>query len=150
MGLVFLGQVLQGQTFGLGQKEGGEDTSQHEECEYLQDVLQESTGAANVDELGETDLGNDSTQFTRSGRDTMGSRPVSSWEDFTRDNESGGVWTEVLEKVGQTVEEDESFLSRWCRLHSVVTETHTDEDDGEHDETHELDGSTSPEINKGE
>jgi hypothetical protein len=42
-----------------------------------------------------------------------------------------------------TYQEDESLLAGGGSLHSIISETHADEDDGEDGETHELDISTS-------
>lgn len=51
----------------------------------------------------------------------MTGRSVSSWENFSWYNEGGGVGSEILEEVGQTVEEHESSN---VGLESIVKETH--------------------------
>lgn len=99
---------------------------------------------------------------------------VTSREDFSGDDESGGVGactkkkkettclvndnfprqtrandrvhTEILEEVGQAVKEDESTLG--VVEDGVVSEAHDDEDDGEHDESHQLNGFTTPLVKK--
>ena len=66
-------------------------------------MRQKFTFAANVDESRETDLSDDSSELSASGTDTVGGRPVSSGEDFTWDDESCGVGSEILEEVGHAV-----------------------------------------------
>ena len=75
----------------LRDQESREDTGQHEESEDLETsdveesmfiqvrktkkishVLDESIGAAKISELSETNLGDDSSEFAGSGRDTVG------------------------------------------------------------------------------
>ena len=52
-------------------------------------------------------LSDDSTEFTRCSADPMSRRTVSSGKDFSRNNERSRVGSEVLEEVGEAVEEDE-------------------------------------------
>lgn len=42
----------------------------------------------------------------------MGGRTITSGEGLSRNNESGGIRTKVLEEVGETVEENESVRAR--------------------------------------
>jgi len=149
--LVLLGKVLEGEALGLGEEEGREDTSQHEEGEDLENVLEESVLAANVDETREADLGNNGTELARGSRDTMAGRPVSGGEDLAGNDEGSGVGPEVLEEVGHTVEEDKGFLGVGSTVgdHLVVTEAHGAENDGQDSETHELDGLSAPKSQRG-
>ena len=110
----------------------------------------ESVGTTNVTKLSETDLGNDGSKFSGGGRDTVRGRTVTSGECLTGNDEGGCVGTKVLEEVGQTVKEDESLGSRLACNKLIVPETHADEKDGEHDETHELDGLSSPTVDEDE
>jgi len=74
-------------------------------------VFHEFVRATNVDELSEADLGNDSSELTRGSRNTVASRTVASGERFPGNNESSGIGAEVLEEVGEAVQEDENALS---------------------------------------
>lgn len=49
-----------------------------------------------------------------------------------------------LEKVRHAVEEDKGFLSGVGRKHFIVTEAHTDKDDREKYESHQLDRLSTP------
>jgi hypothetical protein len=113
-------------------------------------VPDESVGATNVTKRGEPDLGDDSTKFSGSGGHTVGGGTVTSWEDLTRDDEGGDVGAEVLEKVGEAIEEDESFGSSAGGDELVVAETHADESASENDEAHELDRLSSPRVDEKE
>lgn len=148
--LVFSGEFFESLVLGLGNQEGREDTRQHEESENLENVLDEFVCTTDITELSETDLSNDSSKFAGSSRDTVCSRTVPSWESLTRYNESGGVGAEVLEEVGQAVEEDEGLGGGGGGGELVVTETHDDEEDGKHDEAHKLNGLATPAVDEDE
>jgi len=113
-------------------------------------MLDESVGATDVTKSSETDLGNDSSELTRRGRDTVCGRTVTSGEDLTRNDEGGGVGAKVLEEVGQAVEEDESLSATITGDELIVSETHDDESASEDDETHELDRLASPRVDEKE
>ena len=113
-------------------------------------MLDESVGTTDVTETSETDLGNDSSELTRRGRDTMCGRTVTSGEDLTRDDEGGGVGAKVLEEVGQAIEEDKGLFATISSDELVVSETHDDESGSEHDETHKLDRLASPRVDEKE
>jgi len=113
-------------------------------------VLDESVGATDVTKSSETDLGNDRSELTRRGRDTVCGRTVTSGEDLTRNDEGGGVGAKVLEEVGQAVEEDESLSATIAGDELVVCETHDDKSASEDDETHELDRLASPRVDEKE
>ena len=83
-----------------------------DECVRSTDVLQTS----------ETNLGNDRTKLATCSRHSVGSRSVTSGESFSRDDEGGRVRTEVLEEVGEAVEEHESFRGGWGSDEFVVSE----------------------------
>ena len=93
---------------------------------------------------------NDGTELARGSRDTVRCRTITSGERFTRDNKRGRVGAEVLEEVGEAVEESEALDGGGCRCELVVTETEDTEEDGERDETHELDGLAAPGVNEEE
>ena len=86
-------------------------------------------------------LRNDSADFARSCRDTVSGGSITSRENFTGDDESGGVRTEVLEEVAETVKGEKST----CR-NDVVAKSNDREKDCKNDETHELDRFTSDGI----
>ena len=113
-------------------------------------VLHESVSTTNVTKLGESDLGNNSTKLSGGGGDTMGSGTVASGEDLSRDDEGGRVGAEVLEEVGQAVEEDESLGSTTGGNELVVGETHDNEGASKNDETHQLDRLAPPGVDEKE
>lgn len=86
-------------------------------------------------------LRNDSTDFARSRRDTVGGGSITSRENFTGYDESGGVRTEVLEEVAKTVKREKSAGGN-----NMVTESNDTEKDCKNDETHKLDRFTSDGI----
>lgn len=106
--------------------------------------------ATNVAEPSETDLGDDRAEFPGGSRDTMCGGTVTSGENLTRDDECGSVGAEVLEEVGQTVEEDESLCSSGASNELPVAETHADESHGEDYETHKLYRLAAPGIDEEE
>jgi hypothetical protein len=68
--------------------------------------------ASDVNQLTETELRNDGTEFASCSGDTVRGRTVTRGESLSGDNECGSVRTEVLEKVGETIEEDENIGAR--------------------------------------
>lgn len=62
---------------------------------------------ADVFQASKTDLRNDGTELATCRGYTVCCGPVTGREDLSRDNECSGVRAEVLEEVGQAVEEDE-------------------------------------------
>ena len=84
---------------------------------------------------------NDGADLARSCRDTVGGGSISSRENFTRYDESGGIRPEVLEEVAQAVKGEKSTGGN-----DVVAESNDTEKDCENDETHELDRFTSDGI----
>jgi len=62
---------------------------------------------ADVSHAGKTDLRNDGTELATRRRYTVCRGPVTGREGLSRDNECSSVRPEVLEEVGQAVEEDE-------------------------------------------
>jgi len=113
-------------------------------------VLDESVGTTNISETSETDLSHNSPKFTRSGGDTVCGGTVTSGENLSRNDEGRGVGAEVLEKVGQAVEEDESLGSTGSGDKLVVCETHDDESASKHAETKKLDRLASPRVDEKE
>lgn len=104
--------------------------------------------ATNVLQAGEADLGEDGAELARGGRDTVTRGPVARREDFSWNDEGRGVGAEVLEEVGEAVEEDECALV--VLEDGIVPEAHDNKDYGEKDETHELDGLASPDVDQEE
>ena len=113
-------------------------------------VIDEMVGTTDVTKTGETDLGNDSPELTRRGGDTVCGRTVTSGEDLTGNYEGGDVGAKVLEEVGQTVEEDESFFAAIRGDELVVCEAHDDESGSEYGEAHKLDRLASPRVDEKE
>ena len=85
-------------------------------------VLDERVRAANVDELAEADLSDDSAELAARGRDTVRGGAVARRERLTGDDERRRVGPEVLEEVREAVEEDERLLGRVRRGELVVAE----------------------------
>jgi hypothetical protein len=81
--------------------------------------------SSDVYHFSKADLGDDGTKFAAGGRDTMSSRTVSCREHLSGNDECRHVRPEVLEEVGETVEEDERLCARRRRHESVVCETCT-------------------------
>lgn len=73
----------------------------------------------------------------------MAGRTIASGEDFTGDDEGGGVGAKVLEEVGHAVEEDEGTLVAVVH-HCVVSKAHAAEYDREEGEAHILDWLATP------
>ena len=69
-------------------------------------VLDKFVCTANVLHAGKANLRNDSSKLAACSRDTMCCGPVTGGENLSRNNERGSVRPEVLEEVGQAVEED--------------------------------------------
>lgn len=125
---LLVGQLFEGESLCLWQKESRTDTCQHEESEDLQTrkrkykgeerkeeknihVVDKLVGSTDILELHKADLGDNSTKLTTGSRDTVSSRSITSREDFSWDDEGGGVGTKVLEEVGEAVKDDESLGS---------------------------------------
>ena len=113
-------------------------------------MLDERVRSADVAHLREADLCNDGTELAGRRRDTMRRTSVASREDFTRYNECCGVRAEVLEEVGETVEEHEGLGGAACGCELVVSEAHDNEEDREEDEAHELDRLAAPSVDEQE
>lgn len=111
-------------------------------------MLDEVGGTTDVLQTGESDLGNDGTELARGSADTVGGGAVSGREDLTRDDEGRGVGSEVLEEVGETVENDEGGDGVLGK--GVVGESEDDEEDGQHGEAHELDGLSADPVDEDE
>ena len=129
--LLLVGHLFQCLSFRLRKKESREDTSKHEEGENLQavkrggdastkrdwienrksdvHVLHEMVLAANVFELCKANLRNDGTEFPACSRNTMRSGTITGRERLSGDDEGCGVGTEVLEEVGEAVQENKGF-----------------------------------------
>ena len=87
-------------------------------------MLDELVRAANVDELAEADLRDDSAELAARGRDTVRGGAVARRERLPRDDERGRVRAEVLEEVREAVQEDKRLLSAFGLGELVVAEAH--------------------------
>lgn len=141
LSVVLVGELLKGLTLGLGDEEGNKETDEHEEGKDLEQLGDEGVGTTTVLELGETDLGNDSTELSGTSSDTVTGGTVTGGEDLTGDDEGGRVGSEVLEELGSGEEEDEE--SDGVVLDGVVGESEDAEEDAGHDETDDLDADTT-------
>lgn len=79
---------------------------------------------ADIDQPREPNLGNNSTELPASSGDTMGRRPIPSWEGFTGDDESSRVGAKVLEEVGKAVQEDERLLGSSGGIQGVISKAY--------------------------
>jgi len=150
------GKLFKSLALGLRDEESGEETEQHEKSEDLHDVRNEGKAVLGVGTLGasgwstsvlertEHNLGNDGTDLSGGGRETVGGRSVTSGETLSGNDESSGVGAEVEEELGQNVESKETV-----RAELVPGESNNTEDDCEHEETHKLDRLASDGIAKG-
>lgn len=143
----FAGKLLEGLALGLGDEERSEDTEEHEESEDLEDVVQpgrsvSGSGAANTEGTND-DLSNDGTDLARGGRDTVRGGTVAGREALARNDEGGGVGTEVEEELAQNVETEFA-----ARANDVVSEAEDAEEDGEESKAHDLDRLATDSVNK--
>ncbi|KAH3664884.1 hypothetical protein OGATHE_003699 [Ogataea polymorpha] len=92
----------------------------------------------------DTGLGNDGANFTCGSTNTMRGRSVSGWEALTRNNEGGGIWTEVLEELGKNIERKKSLVSKF-----VVGESDNTEDAGQKEERNKLQAFSSNGVDGG-
>lgn len=83
--------------------------------------------AANILQAGKAYLGDNGSELATGGRNTVGCTSVTRREHFTRYNKCGGVWAEVLEEVGQAVEENKGAGSSGGGGEFVVTEAYRTE-----------------------
>lgn len=74
----------------------------------------------------------------------MRSRTISRREHLPRNNKSGGVWSEVLEKVAETVKGEQS-----TRGYDVKSKTDDTEKYSQDEETTNLNGFASDGVNCG-
>ena len=141
------GQLLKRFPLSLWDQKGSEDTTQHKECEDLQDMIQpwrriglRCTSNAEWTNQG---LSNDGTDLARSGRDTMAGRPVPCREALAGNDEGRRIWAKVEEEIGDNVAREEA-----SRADLVISKAHDAEEDGQDGETHELDWFAANGIDK--
>jgi hypothetical protein len=79
-------------------------------------------GTTNVCETGKDDLGDDSAKFAASSCDAVARGTITSGEELSWDQESGGIGAKVLEEVGKTVQEHEDPLGHSRRDELIVRE----------------------------
>ena len=80
---------------------------------------------ANVFHAGKTDLRNDGTELAARRGYTVCRGPVTGREGLSRDDECSSVRPEVLEEVGQAIEEDEPLRVGVGLGQSVIAEALT-------------------------
>ena len=127
-------------SLGLRNQKRGEDATEHEKCEDLHDVIEPWGWVCLCDvplgsKRSKHGLSNDGANLARCSRETVRGRSVSRGETFSRHNKGRCVRTEVEEELSQDVKSQKPSFIQF-----VVGETDDDEEDGEHDEAHELDG----------
>mgnify|MGYP006900024593 CR=1 FL=1 len=144
------GQQLKGLPLRLRDQQAGEASAEHEQSEDLHDVVEpwrvgRTLGGAPVHQRAKHALGDDGSNLSSSGADAMGGGTVARWEALSRHDERGGVGTEVEEELRDDVERQEAIVGI---LQRVIGETDDDEEDGQHDEAHQLDRLTAEGINR--
>lgn len=117
---------------------------------HVTDERAAASSAANILETRETDLRDDGAELARRGGETVACRTVTGGERFSGYDESGGVGAEVLEEVGEAVEEDERLGRRCGGNQLLVAETHAAEEDGKDSEAHQLDRLAAPRVDEEE
>lgn len=66
-------------------------------------MLDKNVRSTNVFELTETDLGDDSTELSAGGRDTVRGRAIAGRKNFSRYYECCNIWAKILEEIGKAV-----------------------------------------------
>lgn len=136
-----LGQLFEGLSLGLGNEEGDEESTEHEEGENLHDVVKPTSGGLTVsstvvvNQSTNNDLGDNSSDLTSSGRDTVGRRSVSGGEHLSGNNEGGGVGAKVFKELTQNVACKQTSI-----VDLVVSETDNTEESNQNEETSNLNG----------
>lgn len=144
-------KLLESLTGSLWDQKRGTKTKQHDQRKDLHDVIDPWSGSrtsssrwrADRLEWTEDNLCDNGTNLSGRGRDTVGGRAVTGWEDFSWHDEGSGVWAEVEEELSQDVKGEEAV--GW---ELIICETDDDEESSEHSETHDLDWLASPDIKK--
>ena len=85
-------------------------------------MLNKLVRPADVRHLREADLGDDRAELATRGGDAVRGRAVARREDLAGNDERCRVGAEVLEEVGEAVEEDERLLGGVAALQSAVAE----------------------------
>jgi len=85
-------------------------------------VLDKFVGTADISHTGKANLRDDSSKLAAGRRDTMRCGTVTGGEDLSRNNERGSIRPEVLEEIGQAVEEDKPLGIGVSLGQSVVAE----------------------------
>lgn len=100
-----------------------------------------SLGSATGAQGSNGTLADDGADLAGGGGDAVGGGAVTRREDLSGYDERGCVGTEVEEELRHDIDRQQTVLSEF-----VVAEAHGDEEDGEDDETAELDGLTADSI----
>ena len=122
----FASKFLKSLALGFWDQQSGEATQQHEKSEDLHDVIEPWSWVGNGNntlslEGTEHNLSDDSTDFARGSRDTVGGRSVTCWETFTRNDKRCSVRSEVEEELAKDVQSQEPV---WWEM--VVSEANDD------------------------
>jgi hypothetical protein len=85
-------------------------------------MIDEFVGSADVSHAGKANLRNDRSELAASRTHTMCRGTVTGGEGLSRNDERRGIRPEVLEEVGQAVEEHKPLGSRVGLGQSVIAE----------------------------
>jgi hypothetical protein len=72
-------------------------------------VLNELVGSADIDKPTEANLSYNGAELAARSGDTMAGRAITCGKNFARNEEGGGVGAEVLEEIGETIQNDEAL-----------------------------------------
>ena len=72
-------------------------------------VLEEFIGPTNIDELGKSHLGNNSTELSACSGNAVACRTVTCREHLSGYNKCSGIWAKVLEEVREAVQEHKTL-----------------------------------------
>jgi len=137
-------ELLQGTTLSLGDQKSGKDSEKHNHTQTANQPA-DSLGSR-VSDGNESVASNNSAKFSSTGADTMRSRTISGGEDFSRDDESGGVGAKVEEELANGVERNEQPD---CGVQNLVIENgENGENDCKNDKTHQLHAFPADSFNK--
>lgn len=148
--VVLAAQFLQRLALGLGDKQTGDDPTEHEQSEDLHDVVEPGGLVvllrATVDQRTEHALGDDSSDLARGSADAVRGGSVAGREALARNNEGGGVGSEVEEELGQDVEGKKTIVRVLERL---IGKADDNEQNGQDDEPGELNGLPADSVDSG-
>lgn len=138
---VLTGQLLQRPALRLRDQQTREDTAKHEQRKDLHDMLEpRRVGRARtstpVDQRSKHALRDNGPDLTSRSADAVRGRPIPRGEALARNDERGGVGSEVKEELRDHIQPQKTIVRV---LQRVIGESNDNEESSQHDETHQLD-----------